>query len=302
MRVLVTGVTGFVGPHLVRVLQDAGHEVAGTCHHEEAPGDQVETHPVDLEDREALRAVVAHARPDRIAHLAGLSHVGTSWRQMGAYFRVNVLGTENVLAAAGEVPVVLASSAEVYGPVPETEQPIGESRTLDPASPYALTKAAAERLVLAGQGTVARCFNLIGPGQSPQFALPSFARQLAAIEAGDAEAVLRVGNLEARRDFVAVEDGARALCLLLERGEPGTTYQVATGRSRSIRELLDRLIGLTGLRVAIEVDPERLRPVDVPRLEGQARRLRALGWTPSVTLDESLEALWQATRSVPQAG
>lgn len=297
MRILITGVSGFVGPHLARVLMARGHDVSGTCHHEEAPGTLVETTPVDLEDRAGLRAVVDRVRPDRIVHLAGLSHVGTSWRAMGSYFRINVLGTENVLAAAEDRPVVLASSAEVYGPVPEDAQPIAEDRAPDPSSPYALTKAAAERLVLGAGGSVARCFNLIGPGQSPQFALPSFARQLAAIERG-AEPVLCVGNLEARRDFVAVEDGARALALLATSATAGTSYQVASGRAVSIREVLDRLIRITGLDVEVTVDPDRLRPVDVPRLAGCAERLRALGWTPEIPLQESLTSLWEEARSV----
>ena len=297
MRILVTGVSGFVGPHLARTLEAEGHRVAGTCHHEEAPRGPVETFPVDLEDRAGLTAVVERTRPERIVHLAGLSHVGSSWGAMGSYFRVNVLGTENVLASAGGVPVVLASSAEVYGPVPEDDQPIPEDRPPDPSSPYALTKAAAERLVLGAGGAVARCFNLIGPGQSPQFAMPSFARQLAAIADG-AEPVLRVGNLEARRDFVDVEDGARALALLAGKAAPGV-FQVASGRARSIRDLLERLIEITGLEVEIVVDPDRLRPVDVPCLQGSASRLRELGWSPRVGLEESLRALWAEARSAP---
>ena len=299
MRVLVTGISGFVGPHLAEALRGAGYEVVGTCHHEESPGDVVETHPIDLADRGGLQEVVRATRPERIVHLAGRSHVGTSWREIGSYFRVNVLGTENLLAAANGIPVILASSAEVYGSVPEEEQPIAEDRPPNPPSPYALTKAAAERFVLAAGGTVARCFNLIGPGQAPTFALPSFASQLARIARGESEPVLHVGNLEARRDFVAVEDGARALRILVESGEPGSTYQIASGRAWSIREVLDELIRVSGVEVAIEVDPERLRPVDVPLLRGTARKLHALGWEPTVSLEESLESVWREAASRP---
>ncbi|MDX1632220.1 MAG: GDP-mannose 4,6-dehydratase [Thermoanaerobaculia bacterium] len=296
MRVLVTGVSGFLGPHLVRNLEDAGHRVWGTCRRgdPEEGGEGIFT--VDLESPDDLERAVRGSRPEVIVHLAGRSHVGTSWDEMGSYFRVNVLGTENLLKAAPGIPTVLASSGEIYGVVPEEEQPIAEDRPPDPPSPYALTKGAAERLVLGAGGVVARCFNFVGPGQSPEFALPSFARQLAAIEAGTQEPTLRVGNLEARRDFVPVQDGAEGFRILVEEGAPGTTYQIATGRARSIRQVLDRLIQQTGLEVEIEIDRKRLRPVDVPLLRGSAERLRALGWRPRRSLDGVLAELWSEAR------
>lgn len=296
MRVLVTGVSGFIGPHLVRALERSGHRVWGTCRRGDPQEGGEGIFTVDLERPDDLERAVREARPEAIVHLAGRSHVGTSWDEMGSYFRVNVLGTESLLEAAPGIPTVLASSAEIYGAVPEDEQPIAEDRSPDPPSPYALTKAAAERLVLRAGGVVARCFNFVGPGQSPEFALPSFARQLAAIEVGEQEPTLRVGNLEARRDFVPVQDGAEGLGILLEHGTPATTYQIATGTAPSIREVLDRLIEQTGLEVRIEVDPERLRPVDVPLLQGSAERLRKLGWGPRRTLDGVLAELWSEAR------
>ena len=232
MHLLLTGVGGFVGSRLARLLLARGERVSGTFFEEvpRAPG--VRLYEADLLDAAGMAAAVRTAAPDAVVHLAGLSHVGESWTRMAEYFRVNVLGTENLLAAAAGRRVVVASSAEVYGVVPESEQPIGEQRQLDPRTPYALTKAAAERLALGRGAVVARCFNLVGPGQSARFALPAFAAQLAAIARGEREAVLRVGNLSARRDFVHVDDGAEAYRLLAERGRPGEVYNLASGRAK----------------------------------------------------------------------
>jgi GDP-4-dehydro-6-deoxy-D-mannose reductase len=294
MHLLVTGVGGFVGSRLARLLLAHGERVSGTFFEErpEAPG--VMLYEADLLDAAAMAEAVRAAAPDAVVHLAGLSHVGESWTHMPEYFRVNVLGTENVLEAAAGRRVVLASSAEVYGAVPESEQPIGEQRELGPRTPYALTKAAAERLSLARGAVVARCFNLVGPGQSTRFALPAFAAQLAAIARGERETVLRVGNLSARRDFVHVDDGIEAYRLLAERGRPGEVYNLASGRAFSLAEALDRLMEIAGVRPRIEIDPARMRAVDLPLLAGDAGRLRALGWQPRRGLDDALADLWAA--------
>lgn len=294
MKILVTGVGGFVGHHLARRLHERGDEVVGTYWPTpvEVPG--VELHEADVQDRAAVERIVRRVRPEAIVHLAGLSHVGESWQRPGCYFRINVEGTENVVRAADGMRVLIASSAEVYGTVPDAEQPIAEDRPLDPASPYGLTKAAAERIALALAGSAAvvvRSFNLIGPGQAPRFALPSFAAQLAAIARGAAEPVIRVGNLSARRDFVHVEAAARAYELLVREGEDGTVYNLASGRAWSIEEALEALVRVSGVEARIEVDPERFRPVDLPLLVGDGARLRALGWKPEIPLRRTLSDL-----------
>src|SRR6185436_16959245 len=171
MHVLITGVSGFVGPRLARHLLETGHRVSGTWLENTPPPlapklEGIDLYHADLLDVGSLERAVRHAAPDAVVNLAGLSHVGESWKRPGEYFRVNVLGTENLLEAAAGRPVVIASSAEVYGPVPEAEQPVGEDRQVDPASPYALTKAAAERIALQRGAVVARAFNLVGPGQA----------------------------------------------------------------------------------------------------------------------------------------
>ena len=307
--VLVTGAEGFVGRRLVPLLVERGTSVIA-CH---APGlgpgsgeaSTAARHglhwtELDICDRQAVEQVFQEAAPDAVVHLAGLSQVGASWERIADYYRVNVEGSEFVAAAAGALSgpcrVIVASSAEVYGPVPESELPAREDRSLRPQSPYALTKAAVERLTLRQGAIAVRSFNLIGPGQSVNFALPSFAAQLAAIETGEAEPIVRVGNLTARRDFIHVDDGAKAYRLLVEQGEPGRTYNIARGEAIELAAALRRLIEISGVDVEIRVDSARLTPADVPVLCGDASRLRSLGWRPQRSFDQALKAIWEAAR------
>lgn len=292
MRVLITGVAGFVGSRLARHLLEASGEVWGTYLRDAPDLPGVELLDVDILDPEAVARAIERAAPDAVIHLAGLSHVGSSWSELAAYFQVNVLGAENVLDAAAGRRVVVASSAEVYGAVPEAAQPISEETPLAPASPYAMSKAALERVARPRGAIVVRSFNAIGAGQAPGFALPTFARQLAAIRRGEQEPVLKVGNLAARRDFVAVGDAVAAYDLVARNGEPGEVYNLGCGSARSIEEVLHRLIVVSGVRARIEVDPERFRPADVQLLEADASRLRALGWVPKSDVDGALRELW----------
>ncbi|RPH53721.1 NAD-dependent epimerase/dehydratase family protein, partial [bacterium] len=264
MHLLVTGIAGFVGSRLARHLLERGDRVSGTWLDVRPEMEGVELHEADVLDRAALERAVAESSPDAVVHLAGLSHIGEAWDRMADYFWVNVVGVENLLAAAGGRPVVIASSADVYGDVPREEQPIPEDRRIAPQTPYALTKAAAERLALAYGAVIVRSFNLIGPGQVPKFALPSWACQLAAIGRGEAEPVLRVGNLSTRRDFVHVDDGAAAYRLLAEKGSPGTAYNLSSGKATEMREALDRLIALSGVEVRVEENCFPPRPFDIP--------------------------------------
>lgn len=298
MRILITGVSGFVGYRLARHLTAKGHDVAGTYLRDRPSLAGVELFDVDLLDPSLLAQTVRRLEPEAVVHLAGLSHVGESWSRLADYFRVNVLGSENVLRAAAGRHLLAASSAEVYGAVPEEEQPISEVRPLAPQSPYAMTKAAMERLVLAADGVVVRSFNIVGPGQAQNFALPTFARQLAAMSSGRQEAVLKVGNLTARRDFVHVDDAVDALELLLEKGEAGECYNLGSGTAYSIGEILDRLIAISGVDTELQEDPDRYRPVDLPLLRADKGRLSGLGWSQSRDLDRALEDLWQTAQAL----
>jgi len=292
MRVLITGVAGFIGSHLATHLRQNGFEVWGTYMRDPPSIEGVELLDVDILDSAVVYRAVGAARPDAIVHLAGLSHVGRSWSDPAAYFQVNVLGAENVLSAAAGGRVLVASSAEVYGAVEERDQPIAETQPLAPASPYALSKAALERIALPAGALVVRSFNTIGPGQAPEFALPTFARQLAAIRSGQQEPVLKVGNLDARRDFIAVSDAVAGYRTLLEQGRQGEVYNLGRGQAVSIEEALHQLIVVSGVRARIEVDPERLRPTDIPLLEADSSKLKALGWTPRASVEDALRELW----------
>lgn len=299
MRVLVTGVGGFVGTALARRLAAGGDDVLGTYLGAEPGVAGVALRAADVLDPAALGRVVADFEPEAIVHLAGFSHVGQSWKRRDDYHRVNVGGVENLLAAASGRRVLLASSAEVYGRVPEEEQPIAEDRPLDPRNPYAETKAAAERRVLAAGGVAVRMFNIVGPGQAETFALPSFARQLAA--ASDGQACLKVGNLAMRRDFLHLDDAISGYATLIRHGEPGGVYNLGSGEAVSLRQALDLLIEIAGVEAEVEIDPERLRPADVELTRADAGRLRALGWAPEKSLRDALEDLWASVAAPRRA-
>jgi len=291
-RVLITGVSGFVGSALARGLSAAGAEVCGTYIGAPPIGLDGEAVEADLSDDSRLARLVESYDPSVVVHLAGLSHVGESWKRIADYFKVNFLGSENVFRAAAGRHILFASSAEVYGSVPPEEQPIAEEHPLAPATPYALTKAAAERLAQAAGAIVVRCFNLIGRGQDPSFALPSFAQQLAQIKLGHGPPRLEVGNLDARRDFLHIDDAVRGYALLIERGQPGASYNLGSGTALSIRDALDGLMRVAGVDAEVVVDPGRYRPAEVESLSADTSRLAALGWRAEKNLEQALADIW----------
>ena len=313
MRVLVTGAAGFVGSWLVPALVAEGHAVVAAGQEGHAPPADpagAEWVGMDVTSAASVAATVDRAAPDAVFHLAGQASVGDSFRDPLGTWDVNATGTLRIAHALPKgARLLLVGSAEAYGSVPEAEQPIREERPLRPCNPYAASKAAAEMAALqAGESggievVVARSFNHTGPGQDPRFALASFARQLARIRAGGAEPVLHVGNLSARRDLLDVRDVVRAYLRLMQAGAPGTVYNVCSGSARSMREAVDELVDLSGTRARVEVDPERVRPVDVPLLLGDNARLRGLGWEPSIPFRQTLADLleWQAARLEPSS-
>jgi GDP-4-dehydro-6-deoxy-D-mannose reductase len=300
--VLLTGSSGFVGRRLASRLVRRGDRVVGTTFGEGPPAEGWQAVELDLLQPEALPELARRFEPDVVVHLAGLSHVGESWRKPGVYFQVNVLGTERLLAAFPSSRTFLASSAEVYGNVPEEQQPIDESRVPAPENPYGLTKAAAERLVLAAGGTVLRFFAFIGAGQPRNFALPDFAAQLAANRTRG-KTRLAVGNLEARRAFLNVDDGIDGIVAAIEKGLPGAVYNVGGEQAPSVRSVLAMLIERSGLDVEVVTDESRLRPVDTPLLSPRLERLKALGWQPRRSLEETVAEIWEeALRSSDVGG
>jgi GDP-4-dehydro-6-deoxy-D-mannose reductase len=302
MRVLVTGASGFVGRHLLDALRAAGHETIAAG----GPQDSAPFVPLDLLDATSIDGVVRAAAPDAIVHLAGQAFVPQSLADPLGTLRVNAAGTASLLEAARayrdrtKVPVrVLAiSSADVYGLQRPEQMPLDEHAVAHPGNPYAASKLAAETYALAWARAfeldvfVARPFNHIGPGQDARFVVSSFARQLAEIAAG-APAVMKVGNLEAQRDFLDVRDVCAAYVLLVANARPGEVYNICSGRPVAIREVLRQLITIAHVPVEVRDDPERMRPSDLPILSGDATKLRtATGWEPSIALAASLRAIY----------
>jgi GDP-4-dehydro-6-deoxy-D-mannose reductase len=256
--------------------------------------------------------VMDRVRPEAVYHLAGLASVGESWKNLAETLRVNTAGFLNLVAAGRETgrPAILTvGSAEIYGRVDESAQPIGEDTPANPISPYALSKLwqeEAARYALAVDGypvVITRPFNHTGPRQSRAFVASDFAAQLAEIELGRREPVIEVGNLTGRRDFLDVRDVARAYRLALVKGRRGVPYNIASGRPVAISRLLDTLRGLCRVPTGVREVPERLRPVDIPLLSGDASRLTAdTGWTPALPIEKTLGDLLDHWRGVLGAG
>ena len=293
MKVLVTGASGFVGGHLCRRLEADGCEVVAR------------DRDLDVRDAGAVAHFVSEQQPDAIVHLAALSFVPDSHADPWAAFRINFLGTRNLLdavrARGGKIRLLSISSAAVYGSRAPDEPAFHEEDPLAPGSPYARSKAAGDLLSAAAAREGVNCvtlrpFNHSGPGRPDHFAESSFARQLVEIEAGRRPPRLEVGNLDAVRDYLHVEDVVDAYCSLLAADAPTGVFNVASGRSHSLRDIVEGLCQRTGQSPEIVVDPERWRPTDASR--GDASRLRAAtGWEPSRSLDAILDALvedWRA--------
>jgi GDP-4-dehydro-6-deoxy-D-mannose reductase len=287
VRSLITGGRGFVGTWLADHLREQGDEVVAI------------DYEVDVTDPVALLEAVTAAAPDAIYHLAALTHVGESWKDPLQVLQVNVIGTAALLAAArqcGTDPrVLVTSSAEVYGAVTDPSlMPLDELTPTAPLTPYAASKLAAEALIgqaFRGHGQeviVVRPFNHIGPGQTPNFAVPALAKRIVeADRRGDSS--IAVGNLAARRDFTDVRDVVKAYRLLIESGTPGEVYNVCSGHDVAIEEIATTLLRLAGTSLAFKTDPALTRPVEVPVLRGDPTRLqRATGWKPEIPLDQTL--------------
>ena len=296
MKALVTGAAGFVGHYLLAHLADFGDETVATDRATGGP---------DLLDSAALTALFAAERPEVVYHLAGQADVGRSWQEPLATFRANAEGTLNVLAAAREAGVrrvVTVTSADVYGRVSPEDLPLSEQAPLQPVSPYAASKAAADLVAqqaFVGQGQEVirvRAFNHLGPGQSEQFVCSALAARIARNEVSG-EATLRVGDLSAKRDFTDVRDVVRAYRLLAAAGHPGEAYNVCSGVSVSVQSVAEQLLALAHHPMDLVVDQALLRPIDLPDLRGDASKLHShTGWAPATGLKKSLSDLLEYWR------
>jgi GDP-4-dehydro-6-deoxy-D-mannose reductase len=296
---LVTGGAGFAGRHLVAALNELGEEPV-----------VLDRSEVDLRDGDAVRSTVRELAPRAVFHLAALASVPRAWEAPSEVLLDNLAMTLNVLEAVRtEAPgatVLIAGSGEVYG-APES-LPVEEGAPLRPQNPYAVSKAACD--LLGGQyadahglGVVrTRAFNHAGPGQSDEYVLGTLTRQVAEAEGeGRPELTLRVGNLDSARDFTDVRDVVRAYTAAAKL--PADVYNVCSGRSVTVRELVEALRGVTDVDLHVEVDPGRVRAHDVPEIRGSAERLRALtGWAPEIPLERTLRDAVAAWRERLTAG
>jgi len=316
VRALITGVGGFVGPHLAALCTDRGAEVIGVGRRslDAPPPGATRYVAADLGDADATRRAIADAAPDRVFHLAADASVAASWTAPRETLDHNLATTLNLLEAirveAPQARVLVACSGEQYGPVPEERLPVGEGELLRPQNPYAVSKAAAD--LLAGfyadahglKIVRARAFNHAGPGQSDVYVISNFARQIAQAERDGAsgEARIGTGNPDARRDFTDVRDVARAYWLLLEEPRTGV-FNVASGSSKPISEILDLLATQTPLEVSRHTDPQKLRAHEVTDVRGNPAKLTAVtGWRPEIPLDRTLGdalAFWRERLGVP---
>lgn len=304
MRVLITGAGGFVGRTLTAHLraENPDAEIHGTQlpNVQEAPVQDLTCHRLDLCDAQAVTALIDAVKPDQIYHLAGQAFVPRSFEDPWETLENNIRGQLNLTVACIKAELrprmLIAGSAEIYGAV--TKVPTDESAPLQPSSPYSVSKVAQDLLgfqYFASHGMPilrVRAFNHFGPGQSDRFAAPAFAMQIARIEAGLQAPEMKVGDLSARRDFTDVRDVVRAYRLLVERGEAGQAYNIASGTAHSIQHVLDVLLSLTDTKIEVSLDPARLRPSAIPILQGDFTRLReATGWTPQIPFETSLRDL-----------
>jgi len=313
MKSLITGVTGFAGSHLAELLLKEGHEVYGTARWRskldniEHIRKDIHLLNADLRDALSMDTVVKESNPDYIFHLAAQSFVYSSWRAPVDTMETNAIGTINLFEAVRkfnpDIKIQFAGSSEEYGLVREDECPILEDNPLRPLSPYAVSKVAGDKLsyqYVKSYGmkiVITRAFNHSGPRRGEVFATSNFAKQIVDIEKG-AEPIIHVGNLKALRDFTDVRDMVRAYYLAIQKCQYGTPYNISSGQAVSIEKMLEMLLSFSNVEIAVLQDADRMRPSDVPILQGDCTLFKnATGWERKYVLEDTLEDLLNYWRS-----
>lgn len=306
MRVLITGVSGFVGSYLSRHLAQADPtaDYYGTTYRSQdiQLPNSIQLKQVDLTQREAVLQLLYEVKPDAIYHLAAQSSAGRSITDAWNTYEINIRGQLNLIEGCIEhnlrPRIVMASSAEIYATEPPAPMPVTEDADLRAKNPYGVSKIAQDMMGLQYYFSHdfhiirARAFNQFGPEQRPSFVAPDFALQIAKIEAGQQDPIMKVGNLSAKRDFTDIRDTAKAYPLLMQHGKAGQAYNICSNTAHSAQDVLDTLLSFTNTQIDVQVDPNKLRPVDVPLVQGDYSRLHNLtGWQPQLSFEQTLRDL-----------
>ena len=302
MKALIIGAAGFVGSYLIQHLTAAyDWEIHATkLPNENLSAADIYVHDLNIMRPDEIQRLLSEARPDYIFHLAAQSSVALSWKNPQLTVDINIKGTLNNLDSIRSLAdysprILLIGSGEEYGYILPDETPVNEAVAPRPGNIYAATKACQNMLgsiysrAYGLQLIMVRAFNHIGPNQAPIFVASDFCKQVAEIESGKKEPILHVGNLSAKRDFTDVRDVVRAYGLLIQKGKPGETYNIGSGRAISIQQLLDTILSLSTSKILVSTDPARLRPSDIPIIEADIAKLQsAINWQPEIALDQTL--------------
>ncbi len=302
MNALIIGGAGFVGNYLIEhLMNDCKWSVNVTkLQNEIIDNADAVTYNLDILDKQAISDVLQTIKPDYIFHLAAQSSVALSWKNPSLTIDVNIKGSVNVLEAIRELDykprVLLIGSGEEYGRIHSDETPITEGNSTRPGNIYAATKACQNMLGKIYADAyhmdiiMVRAFNHIGPKQSPAFVVADFCKQVAEIEKGIKEPIIKVGNLSAKRDFTDVRDVVKAYSLLIQKGTAGETYNVGSGKAVSIEELLDTILKCSDMSIRIEIDENKIRPIDIPIIEADIYKLReCTGWEKGISLEKTIK-------------
>ena len=315
MKALITGISGFAGSYLTEFLLDKGYEVFGTFYDKSTFSnldgfiDRITLYQCDIRNYDSMKKIIEKNQPDEVYHLAAISFVPTSLKDPKLTFDTNLYGTLNLYQAVIKQKInpkiLFIGSADEYGVVNKHDLPIKEECPLRPMNPYSISKVSADFLSYAYFKNYnlkiirVRPFNHIGPRQSLEFACSSFAKQIVEIEKGLEGPIIKVGNLEAKRDFTDVRDMVRAYWLAMQKGETGKVYNICSGRAVQIKELLNNLLELSSKKIEIMKDPKRMRPSDNPILQGDCSKFRRRsGWKPEIPLDKTLKDILEYWRNV----
>ena len=301
-KVLIIGAAGFVGNHLIDHIKKEyeSWDLECTKISSESIDKDVTVFDLDITDKTQILNLLKEVNPDYIFHLAAQSSVALSWKNPSLTIDINIKGTVNLLDSIRELEinprVLLIGSGEEYGRVKENEIPISEDNNTRPGNIYAITKVTQNMIGKVYSDAYnldimsTRSFNHTGPNQAPMFVVADFCKQVADIEKGEQEAIIRVGNLSAKRDFTDVRDVVKAYTSLTEKGKKGETYNVGSGKAIEIQSILDTILSLSTKEIVVEIDQNKLRPIDVPIIEADITKLQNdTGWKPEINIEETIK-------------